>query len=145
MDIASGVAGLISLGLELTTITYSYIHDVRDAPEEAKQLHSELNSVLKSLEGLQLFLETEENRQMSFTSTSALVDSTNLCNNDFGHIKSRLVKFKNLYEEKKWYRRLAWPFQKEEHARVLSRIKDYTHTFHFSVSLEGWYVPRTTW
>lgn len=45
MDLASGIAGLISLTLELTTITYHYIRDVRNAPEESKQFHGELNSL----------------------------------------------------------------------------------------------------
>lgn len=138
MDLASGIAGLISLGLELTTITYKYINDVRDAPEESKQLHSELTALLKALEGLELFLKTQDTRQTPFTSTSALVASTNVCENDLKYLKSRLVKFEEVYEKKKWYRRLAWPFQKDEHTHVLRRIKDYSQTFHFSVSLEGW-------
>lgn len=57
MELASGVAGLISLGLELTTMTYNYITDVCDAPEESKELHDELIALLKGLEGLQKFLE----------------------------------------------------------------------------------------
>lgn len=138
MDLASGIAGLTSLTLELTTITYHYIRDVRNAPEESKQFHDELVALRTNLEELQKFLAAQDTQQMPFTETSALMVSTNVCKDDLNYLKGKLVDFKRLYEQRKWYRRLAWPFQREEHAQVLRRIKDYTQTFHFSVSLEGW-------
>ena len=138
MDLASGVAGLISLGLELTTITYKYLRDVHDAPEEAKRLYNELLALKEILEKLHDFLKKQETRQIPFNSTSALVASTKLCKKDLEYLKERLAKFKKVYEEKKWCRRLAWPFQKDEHSSVLRRIKDYAQVFHFSVSMEGW-------
>lgn len=138
MDLASGIAGLTSLALELTTITYNYIRDVKNAPEESKQAHNELTALKTCLESLREFLDSQNARQIPFTRTSALVASTEVCKGDLGYIKLRLADFRELYDKKKWYRRLAWPFQKEEHTQVLRRIKDYTQTFHFSVSLEGW-------
>lgn len=138
MDLASGIAGLTSLTLELTTITYHHIRDVRNAPEESKQFHEELNALRTNLEDLQDFLVAQDARQMPFTKTSALVVSTNVCKDDLNYLKGKLIDFKRVYEKRNWYRRLAWPFQREEHTQVLRRIKDYTQTFHFSVSLEGW-------
>lgn len=138
MDVASGIAGLTSLALELTTITYHYIRNVRNAPEESKQFHDELVALRTNLEELQKFLVAQDAPQMPFTKTSALVVSTNVCKDDLNYLKDRLVDFKRVYEKRKWYRRLAWPFQREEHTQVLRRIKDYTQTFHFSISLEGW-------
>lgn len=80
----------------------------------------------------------QDAQQIPFTKTSALVVSTDVCEDDLNYLKGKLVDFKRIYEKRKWYKRLAWPFQKEEHTQVLRRIKDYTQTFHFSVSLEGW-------
>ncbi|ROW16110.1 hypothetical protein VPNG_01962 [Cytospora leucostoma] len=137
MDLASGVAGLASLSLEITDITGKYIRAVHNAPENAKQLHRELSALIQSLDDLQRFLTTQGSRQKPFENTSALVASTNVCTEDLSHLRLRLLKFKEIYEKKKWYRRLLWPFQEEEHAYVVQRIKDYTQTFHFSVSLEG--------
>lgn len=138
MDLASGIAGLISLGIDLTERTYDYIRAVYDAPENAKQLHRELSALIQSLGGLQRFLRSQDSGQKHFKDTSALVVSTKVCKEDLNHLRLRLVRFKEIYEKKKWYRRLAWPFQEEEHIYVLKRIKGYIQTFHFSVSLEGW-------
>lgn len=129
---------MVSLGLELTTITYNYIRDVRDAPEESKQLYNELNALKDCLESLEEFLRAQATRQIPFSNTSALVVSAKICEDDFKYLRSRLLEFKEVYEKRKWYRRLTWPFKRDEHNKVLRRIKDYTQTFHFSASMEGW-------
>lgn len=139
MDAAASVAGLISLALEITKVTYSYTKDVHDAPKEASEFHSELCALKQSLVQLQEFLQRRKARQ-TFTNTSTLLESTVFCEKELNYLKPRLDNLEKVYKEKKLFRRMAWPFKKEEHVFVLRRIKDYTQIFNFSVSLEGWYV-----
>jgi len=66
MDIASGIVGLASFALELTTILYKCISSVNDVPLEMERLTSQLQSLYSALESFGVFRESKAASELGF-------------------------------------------------------------------------------
>jgi hypothetical protein len=72
--ISTGVAGFLSLALEISKILKAYVDGVQSAPKEARNLLVEVTALCHALEQLVQFLRKDYNG--NFAETSALVVAT---------------------------------------------------------------------
>lgn len=129
----TGVAGLISLAIELSKITSEFVGSVKRAPESIRDLSQELLSLNHVLGRLDIFLKTQDNLG-SFAETAALISTEQFC----------LTRLKNMYEKLRRsteggkMRRMAWPFSEKENKETILALYRCSQTFELSLSVEGW-------
>lgn len=140
LSLAASVAGLVSLTLSVAKTTTDYVSSVKHAAEESLQLAEELSALKSALDALNRFLTSRGTELKPFSSTSALVSTTSSCHESLKTLQATLERFMEASQGKKWYRRLAWPLNKEHHTKTVRTIQHFTQIFHFSLSIDGWYV-----
>jgi len=137
--IATGLAGLLSLTLEIADILSTYTSGVKNAPKDARSVLTEISSLGHVLGQLIKFLQAEEtNSKCSgrFRETSALCSVIAICKN---HIETlyRKLKFQGI-PERDLFHRLKWPLEKDECAELVGVLHRCSQTFIFSLTIENW-------
>jgi hypothetical protein len=138
LSLTASVVGLISFAMDVTKTVTEYISDVKHAPAESRELASELSAITNSLDSLSAFLTKQDENSTSFKDTSVLYSTTQLCHGKLSAIHETLREFSKKTEHMRWYRRLVWPFKKEEHLEIVSTLRGCMQIFHFSLSIDGW-------
>lgn len=136
--LATGLAGLLSLTIELTKIIDEYTGSVNNAPNEAQELFEELSALCHVLERLVPFLVSENGKSNSFGDTCVLFFASNACQNK---LQSALRKLSKMREGSEWFqnvRRIKWPFDKQEYLDTINTVRRCMQTFEFSLTIEGW-------
>ncbi|KAK0513833.1 hypothetical protein JMJ35_003555 [Cladonia borealis] len=132
--LATGIAGLISLSLEVTKIAQQYINGVRHSSKDIKDFLKELVALTDVLRQLDAFLKKDEAGERSFDQTSVLVKTYKACRNSLEKTRSALQSRVN---ECKLLQALTWPFVGKEHQQVISAIQRWIHTFQFALTIDG--------
>lgn len=70
LSLSAGVAGVLSLALEMTKILTVYVSDVESAPEEARGLLIEASALCSVLDQLVNFLQTISRKTPLLTPSS---------------------------------------------------------------------------
>ena len=138
LSLTASIVGLISFAIDVTKTVTEYISDVRHAPAESRELASELSALTNALDSLSTFLTRQDEESTSFKDTSVLYSTTRLCHGKLSAINETLREFLKKTEHMKWYRRLVWPFNKEDHLEVIGTLRGCMQIFHFSLSIDGW-------
>jgi hypothetical protein len=138
LSLTASIVGLVSFAIDVTKTVNEYISDVRHAPAESRELASELSALTNALDSLSAFLATQDQKSTSFKDTSVLYSTTQLCHGKLNAIHETLRGFLKKTEHMKWYRRLVWPFKKEDHLEVIGTLRGCMQIFHFSLSIDGW-------
>jgi hypothetical protein len=138
LSLTASIVGLISFAIGVTKTVTEYISDVRHAPAESRELASELSALTNALDSLSSFLTRQDEESTSFKDMSVLYTTTRLCHGKLSAINETLREFLKKTEHMKWYRRLVWPFNKEDHLEVIGTLRGCMQIFHFSLSIDGW-------
>jgi hypothetical protein len=136
--LATGIAGLLKLTIELTKIINEYTGSVKNAPKEAQELFKGLSALGHVLEQLNRFLCSENAKPNSFDHTCVLCFATNTCQDK---LQSALRKFMKMSEGSKWsqnFERLKWPLDKQENLHTVDTLHRCAQTFQFSLTIDGW-------
>jgi len=72
VSISFGVAGILALAIQLSSIVASYVDSVRHEPEHIQDLRQELDALIKTLERLDSFLKTESAKGPAFNELAFL-------------------------------------------------------------------------
>ena len=131
---ASGIAGLISLGLEVTKITRSYIRSFRKAKKDAEEMLLELRALSDVLCRLAEFLKHSKSWESEFDRTSALFLSHIACGNKMRRMRAKLLRGRN----SRFFKSTVWPFEKEDHQANITALHRWVQTFHFALTIDGW-------
>jgi vacuolar-type H+-ATPase subunit I/STV1 len=131
LSLTASVVCLISFAIDVTKTVTEYISDVKHAPAESRELASELSALTKSLDSLSAFLTKQDEKSTSFKDTSVLYSTTQLCHGKLSAIHETLREFSKKTEHMKWYRRLVWPFKKEDHLELLALFAAACRSFIF--------------
>lgn len=137
--LATGLAGLISLALELGKITREYQQAFQTTHDVVDDFISELKTLEDILKNLEHFLNASPARQISFSNSSCLCVTTGLCKKSLEHILTRLRSNRPKGRAISIVRRIRWPFDKQEIEQTIQNIRAYAHTFQFALTLDGWY------
>ena len=135
--LATGIAGILSLTLEVTKIVADYTKSVKAAADESHALAVELSGLTSVLESLKKFLASDGAR-FDFQNTSVLYSTTSTCHGKLISIRSTLKKFMERSEGMMWYRRIAWPIKRDEHKETVATLHQCMGIFQFSLSVDGW-------
>ena len=133
--IGTGIAGLISLGLEITILTRQYAQGGHDASKDVRELLQELSALDDVLRQLSQFLENDAIDNSSFSRTSALFQTQSAC-----EAKPKEIYTKLLRRHDKPIKALTWPFIKKEHREAVMAIHRWVQTFHLALTIDGWYA-----
>jgi uncharacterized protein Yka (UPF0111/DUF47 family) len=137
--ISTGVAGFLSLALEISKILKAYVDGVKSAPEEARNLLAEVTALCHALEQLMRFLRKDY--KGNFAETSALVVAIEACKDQITELYKKIEKIEVNCEKSKIAQvmeRLKWPLRKEYYDRTISNVQRFTQTFQFSLTISNW-------
>ena len=133
-SLATGIAGLINLSLEVTNIAHQYIQGVRNSSKDIENFLQELAALTDVLRKLDAFLKKDEAGKRSFDQTSVLVKTYKACRSSLEKTRSTLQRRVN---EHKFLKALTWPFVGKEHQQIIVTTLHWTHTFQFALTIEG--------
>lgn len=137
--IATGVAGLLSLTLEVTKITVEYVKGASKASGAIEQFRQELRALQNVLKLFEEFLKVDAPKG-AFTKASVLYTANSSCERQ---LRKLLTKFEKNMKGGRFSQavdRLTWPFDEKEHHRAVEDLHRYVQTFQFALNIGGWYV-----
>jgi uncharacterized protein Yka (UPF0111/DUF47 family) len=137
--ISTGVAGFLSLALQISKILKAYVDGVKSAPEEARNLLAEVTALCHVLEQFMRFLEEDYNG--NFAETSALVVAIEAYKDQITKLYKKIKKIEVSCEKSKIAQvmeRLKWPLRKEDYDSTISTVQRFTQTFQFSLTMANW-------
>ncbi|KAF4495093.1 Ankyrin repeat domain containing protein 50 [Fusarium agapanthi] len=141
LGIASGAAGLLSLAIEATKLSYTYIASVRGAPKSLTSYIGELTtltSVLLQLEDLRQGKRLNgQNRQ---TLSKALHD----CQLEVEHLRAKLEKKLSYGRIKARVAALAWPLSESELLEKVNMLHRYNGIFSSALQADSLTVAIAT-
>jgi hypothetical protein len=141
-SITAGVAGLLSLAIQVHNIVSNYTASAKHATTESQELHTELRALVSVLEQLERFIERQSHLGGKFADSSILYSTTTTCVARLEPLRMMLDDFmaSTHSRRKRWLRNIKWPLGKEQHRQTLSVLHECVSVFHFSLSIDGWYA-----
>jgi hypothetical protein len=138
MEAASAVGGLISLGLEITTILNWYITTVNDAPRVAHDLLIELEALSRTLDLFKQKASSETGARW-FPETSVLLASTNSCDERLRRLRKILEPLSDWEpsKPKRLLYRVKWPLNEAQTKEEIAAFERLAQVFAFSLQIEG--------
>ncbi|ETN37213.1 uncharacterized protein HMPREF1541_08203 [Cyphellophora europaea CBS 101466] len=143
ISVSSGIAGLVTLGIQVTGVVYQYINAVKDRGKNVKELHDELVLLGEVLSRLQYFLASNSAKAHDFDEPdSVLSKAISACKERMERIGDKLKpkdsKFGRAVE------RLIWPFKEEEVQKLMESLRRYRSTFEFAANIQGYEILSKT-
>jgi hypothetical protein len=140
--LATGVAGILSLAMDITKVVKEYVDGVKDAPKSARSLHQEITALGHVLDQLVDFLRSENAKGNTFDKTSALCSMIAICQKI---IEGLSKKIGNLSRNKgSTFERLKWPLSEKDCQKSVEVLHRCAQCFQFSLSVSSWFAPRTS-
>ena len=137
LSVASSVAGLLSLTIQLSQVLYTQIRTVKNAPKAAQELLDELESLRQVLTNLETFLKTQASKGHSFKQTSVLVNAINGCSDKIKVVRHRLDKLVQSQGLAKLVQRGRWYYEQDEHQELITTLHRYLGLFQISLNADG--------
>lgn len=144
--LATGVASIISIALQLATVTNDFTRYTKEAFSGPQRLLEELRALSAVLEKLQDLLGAQ-NSGPNFSKTSTLCDASRGCEVRLREIVQKLQKIshtgppgKGAGKLSRALQRIKWPLEAKETREAAEDIHRYTQVFVFALTIEGWYV-----
>lgn len=137
LDVAAGVAGLITLADVVINRTYKTIKLCKNAGEDSQRLLEEVQSLLGILNGLRCLAdEVSKGALKSYIPADEVLN----CQRTLTKVRDKLVKANpdtsGISTAQKWKRTLIWPISSEETTNILSELERYKNTFDLSISID---------
>lgn len=135
LTLATGIAGLINLALEVTQLTHQYVQGVRNAAKDVDELLEEVAALVDVLRRFYCFLQDDKINIAKFDKTSVIVLTHGACDEKLKTVRSKLSKRGNGH---RIFKALMWPFIKKEHRQTVQTIHQWVQTFQFALTIDGW-------
>lgn len=136
LSVVAGVAGLLSLTIQVSDLLYKHVHAIKNAPKDAQELVDELQSLRQVLSSLEVFLESQEMKGRKFKETSTLLGAIHGCQTKITELKLRVEKLINKHGLPQILERSKWYFQHEEHVEVITTLHRYLNIFQLSLNID---------
>lgn len=142
LGVASGIAGLVSLTIEVFGISYKYINGVRNASRSARRL-------LKELEALQTVLHRveqvakERNDLDAFGDAASCLLSVKEANeyiNLLQNIRGKLQKRQSQSAFRYHVNVLTWPFSEKETLVLIESFHRHLEIYNTALAVDSLYV-----
>jgi hypothetical protein len=136
--LASGIAGLLSLAIEITKISHRYVSSFKGASKAVQSYFRELSALQGSLVQLQRIAEDPENEeQTGFLRSTVGVDE---CHKELDGIRQKLQKRTADRAFPSTLNRLTWPFVEDETCRLVKTLHRYQALFSSALSADSLYI-----
>lgn len=136
VSVASGVAGLITLALQVSGTIAIYVNSIKERSKTIQELHDELLLLGEVLSGLLDFLQSEKAKGKSFDTDSVLSRAIRDCRARIERIGDRL-KPSDGGKVARALDKLKWPFEQREVMQMVENLRRFGQTFQFALTLEG--------
>ncbi|KAI7763013.1 hypothetical protein LZL87_011156 [Fusarium oxysporum] len=141
LGIASGAAGLLSLAIEVTKLSYTYIASVRGAPKSLTSYIGELATLTSVLLQLDDLIQAKRlNSQNSQILSKALSD----CKQEVEHLRAKLERKVSYGGIKAKVAALAWPLSESELQDKVNMLHRYNGIFSSALQADSLTVAIAT-
>ena len=131
--LASSVAGLLSLAIQVADISHRYISSVKSSSKTIKGYFRELE-VLKLV--LRKFDDLAKDPNTATHFSSANITIVDGCREELENLRSKLHKRSTDATFSKSLNRLTWPFAEDETRRLVDLLHRYQASFHAVLSAD---------
>ena len=139
LSVASGVAGLLSLCIQVSMALNEYYSGVANASKSIQSLQQEFITLEHVMKQLEDFLRSQNLRDNAFDETSVLCSAVGACKYQVNDIFTKLRR-PGGGSISRAVKRLEWPFQEKDVLSMVEKLRRYIQTFQFSLTVEGWSV-----
>lgn len=142
LSVASGVAGLLSLTIQVGMAIGKYTSSVKGASKAAQKLEREITAFSSVLKQLCTFLLSKDADHLIFEATSVLLVATDSCKTEFGDLEKKVAKFSKGDKASQMLQKLSWPFTEKEEKETINTIHRWTALYNLSLQTAGWYTSQ---
>jgi hypothetical protein len=140
--LATGIAGICSLAIQVAQITTEYIDGVASAPVEICQLNFQLCALSNTLKKFQDLLSSGSIDDTLFDPGSGLCLVLQGCQRQLETFFQKLsgrhgkdnIKITTSIE------RMKWPFEKKDVIETTRRLHECSQVFLFCLTIDNWYT-----
>jgi hypothetical protein len=141
LALASSVAGLASLAIQLTQVSFQYVSDVRKASKAISSYLQELSVLTSVLLRLQDVVDMPDIRELLAVRPSTLsATAIRECRTELDHLKSKLEKRTSKDGLLGNLKVLTWPFEEKETRRTVDMLHRFREIFHAALSSDTLYA-----
>jgi vacuolar-type H+-ATPase subunit I/STV1 len=138
LSVSSGVAGLLSLAIQVGMTVAAYTNSVQGASKSAQKLEREIQAFSSVLKQLSEFLQSKDANHIAFEPTSVLLVATNSCDKELSDLQKKLEKFSKGDKASRILQKLSWPFTEKENGETIDTIHRWTQLYSLSLQTAGW-------
>ena len=141
LGIAAGVAGLISLTIEVFGISYKYVHGVRNPSFSVCQFSTELEELHKVLLRVDQVAKETNEREVFGDAGSCLL-SLKESNEYIGllqNVRDKLQQQQDPSSSRSKLKTLTWPFSKKETLAFANSLHRHLDIYNVALSLDNRY------
>lgn len=136
--IASGVAGLVSLTIEVFGISYKYVHGVRNAASSVRQFLVELEHLQKVLHRVEQVAEETDEREV-FGDAGPCLLTIKESNEYIGllvDVRDKLQSRQTPSSVRNKLKALTWPFSEKETLDLVSSLHRHLDIYNGAVTVD---------
>ena len=141
LGIASGIAGLISLTIEVFGISYKYVHEVRDASSSVRRFLRELEDLQNVLLRVdQVAKETDERKVFGDAGSCLLsIKESNEYIGLLEKVRDNLQQRQTSSSIRNRSKALTWPFSEKETITLADSLHRHLEIYNFALSIDNRY------
>ncbi|CZR48106.1 uncharacterized protein FPRO_12716 [Fusarium proliferatum ET1] len=141
LGIASGAAGLLSLAIEVTKLSYTYIASVRGSPKSLTSYIAELTTLTSVLLQLEDLIQA---KRFNSQNIQALSKALHDCQREIEHLRAKLEKKLSYGRIKAKVAALAWPLSESELLDKVNMLHRYNGIFSSALQADNLTVAIAT-
>ncbi|KAI1052532.1 hypothetical protein LB507_009826 [Fusarium sp. FIESC RH6] len=141
LGIASGAAGLLSLAIEVTKLSYTYIASVRGAPKSLTAYIGELTTLTSVLLQLENLIQA---RRLDSQNSQILSKALSDCKQEVEHLKAKLERKVSYGRIKAKVAALVWPLSESELLDKVNMLHRYNGIFSSALQADNLTVAIAT-
>ncbi|VZI13447.1 unnamed protein product [Fusarium fujikuroi] len=141
LGIASCAAGLLSLAIEVTKLSYTYIASVRGAPKSLTSYIAELTTLTSVLLQLEDLIQA---KGFNSQNIQALSKALHDCQREIEHLRAKLEKKLSYGRIKAKVAALAWPLSESELLDKVNMLHRYNSIFSSALQADNLTVAVAT-
>lgn len=135
--LATGIAGLIGLAIQLGQITTDYVACVVGADISIGRFQAEVSNLSEVLKELKAFLEAQKSAIVFFSETAVIRKATDACKKTLTDANNKLDRFSKSSKLPPSIRHMLWPFKEADLEKLVGDLHRYSSTFQFSLTTQG--------
>jgi hypothetical protein len=137
VSVASNIAGLVTLALQISQTIHEYIVAVKNKSKDIAELQEELILLSENLNNLRDILEDEKLKGRSFDPASTLWSAIKDCRKRIERIGDKLLPTSAGGKVERVLDRLKWPFKQDEVMRMIENLRRFSSIFQFALNIEN--------